>query len=155
MRKQQVCVYMYIYYTCWVHTFYVIYLYINIYIYTQNQNIYIYRIVLDVSSSRDTILTTRLTLHPFSLTLTIPIKTSSKHPLSTIPGRYILRCIQDDGNCIVLKTTTAIVYNSQYLVHPSSTSLIFKKKQCSTLEQLPHFERQKHSFKHFTNITNK
>ena len=119
------CVYVYIYYTCWVHTFYVIYLYINIYIYSESIYIYICRIVLDVSSSHDTILTTRLTLHPFSLTLTIPIKTSSKHPLSTIPGRYILRCIQDDGNCIVLKTTTTIVYNSQYLVHPSSTSLIY------------------------------
>lgn len=98
---------------------------IHKYIYILRINIYICRIVLDVSSSHDTILTTRLTLHPFSLTLTIPIKTSSKHPLSTIPGRYILRCIQDDGNCIVLKTTTTIVYNSQYLVHPSSTSLIY------------------------------
>lgn len=122
-NNRYVCICIYIN-TCWVHTFYVIYLYINIYIYSESKYIYIYRIVLDVSSSRDTILTTRLTLHPFSLTLTIPIKTSSKHPLSTIPGRYILRCIQDDGNCIVLKTTTTIVYNSQYLVHPSSTSLI-------------------------------
>lgn len=120
--KQQVCVYMYIYHTCWVHMFYVIYTR-SIYNLLRIK-IYIYRIVLDVLFSRDTILTTSLTIHPFSLTLTIPINTSSKHPLSTIPGRYILRCIQDDGNCIVLKTTTTIVYDSQYLVHPSSTSLI-------------------------------
>lgn len=45
---------------------------ISIYIYKYDL-VKIYRTVLDVQSSRDSILTTRLTLHPFSLTLTIPI----------------------------------------------------------------------------------